>query len=120
MNRRNNGVVDLTVLSNILTGLAFCLIGAYVGIRYFSPKPNVNLGVIINNDGTCSKAEIEYRCASFYNRCIFYTQNDTLGPYGDDSLTNKKLSSEECKEIAKKVYKDDLEEKKITLSVVAN
>lgn len=109
MSRRNNGGVDLTGLANILTGIAFCLMGAYIGIRYFSPKPNVNLGVIINNDGTCSKAEMEYRCASFYNRCIFYTKNDTLGPYGDDSLTKNSLTSAECKELAQKVYKDDKE-----------
>lgn len=106
MNKKNTGV-DLTLLANIITGIAFCLIGAFLGIKYFSPKQSINLGVIINNDGTCSKAEIEYRCASFHNRCVFYTRTDILGPYGDDSLTKNSLTSEECKEIAEKIYAND-------------
>lgn len=102
MNKKNK--IDLKIFSNILTALGFCFIGAYVGITYFTPKQSFSLGVIINNDGTCSKATMEYRCASYFNKCIFYTNNDTYGPIGEDNYYKSKLTDEECLALAKNVY----------------
>jgi len=107
MRKNKENGIDLTIISNVLTVIAFCLIAAFLGITYLTPNQTVNLGIVVNNDGTCSKAEMEYRCASYYNRCIFYTNGDTLGPYGDDSIIKSSLNSEECKLIAQKVYKKE-------------
>ena len=99
--------IEATTVANVITCIAFCLIAISIVFTYFLPQKSYSLGIAINNDGTCSKSEMEYRCASYFNRCIFYTQGDTLGPYGDDSYTKVKLTNEECKKIAETIYKDD-------------